>query len=250
MVSLVRKVKNGTFLPDTPVTNTPDAEPIPAERIPELRELFLAQQEAKDAPSLHAPSRYNINNSMRNGWAFVQANQVAIIYSGVFLILSVLASALVSRLPVLSFLLSFTFTYFFFAGYFYIILKLTRGQVFEFSDIMGVISKNPGKLLLAAFVTSIPFGIGTILLIVPGLVILSLYIFTPLLICEKEMGFWEAMEGSRKKTLSMGAHNIGTLLGLMIINFLAILCFLVPVLVTLPMTLHAIAEMYDEQFSD
>ncbi|MCC7260159.1 MAG: hypothetical protein IT567_03930, partial [Alphaproteobacteria bacterium] len=79
--------------------------------------------------------------------------------------------------------------------------------------------------------------------------VLTCYIFTPLLILEKHMSFWEAMEASRKTVLNMGSHNMGVLLALVVANFLGAIFFLFPLLLTLPITTNALSEIYDDMYS-
>jgi hypothetical protein len=57
------------------------------------------------------------------------------------------------------------------------------------------------------------------------------------------------MEISRKTVLKGGMENAGVIYALFVINFLAALCALLPLAITLPITIGAIVEMYDENLS-
>jgi len=85
---------------------------------------------------------------------------------------------------------------------------------------------------------------GLMLLIIPGLVIGSWYIFTYLLIIDRGMDFWPAMEASRKLAFDdiVGFALFFLVVG--IVNFLGFLFFIVGTLVTVPLTFIATFVAY------
>ncbi len=64
-----------------------------------------------------------------------------------------------------------------------------------------------------------------------------------------ERRLWDALETSRKTVRSKGMETTGIIFALLIINFLFGLLFLIPMIISLPITMAAISEMYDETFA-
>jgi uncharacterized membrane protein len=103
---------------------------------------------------------------------------------------------------------------------------------------------------LPAFVAALLIGIfvffGVLVCIIPGLVLASMYKFTYLFILDKKMDFWPAMEASHAvvKNDYFGFTMFLIVLGL--INLLGVLCCVVGLLVTIPLSVAAITVAYQE----
>lgn len=96
-----------------------------------------------------------------------------------------------------------------------------------------------GSILIFLFVI-----IGLAFLIIPGLVILSMYMFTFHFMVHRGDDFWQAMEASRKLVSRdyFGFVAFGLLLG--VINFLGLLLAGFGVIMTLPVTAYALTAAY------
>ena len=128
-------------------------------------------------------------------------------------------------------------------SYFYIIFQKMRGKKIDIGDIAkGFSFFLPA--FLANLVISVFTGVGLILCIIPGLMISAMYSFVYPLIIERNLGFWDAMEESRK---IIWPHIWGFLLfeivGLLIVIAGFLLCF-VGILVALPICFCAYACAY------
>jgi uncharacterized membrane protein len=99
---------------------------------------------------------------------------------------------------------------------------------------------------VAALLIAIFVGFGILLCIIPGLVVASMYKFTYLFILDKRMDFWPAMQASHAvvKNDYFGFTLFLIVLGL--INLLGVLCCVVGLLVTVPMSVAAITVAYQE----
>lgn len=132
-------------------------------------------------------------------------------------------------------------------GYFYIVFKKMRGEEINAKDLLEGL-----KFFLPAFIANaiivVLTIIGLIILIIPGLVISSLFMFTFPLIIDKKMNFWQAMEGSRKVVQKDLPNFIIFLIILMGINLLGILCLGVGLLVSTPFILSSIACAYEDLY--
>jgi uncharacterized membrane protein len=97
------------------------------------------------------------------------------------------------------------------------------------------------SLLIALFVS-----IGMILCIIPGLVLTAMYSFTYLFIVDKRMDFWAAMQASHEvvKRDYFGFTMFVVLM--LLVNLLGLLCCVVGLLVSVPVTWAAITVAYNE----
>lgn len=249
LLSIVRKVKNGSLTAETKVRLDGQTEPTTAAQAEGIAELFAPEdEEEKTTASLNDVRQYDVKRIFLEGWEFVSMHQTTVITTGLFIVMALIGGVICARVPLVGIALTFTFLFVLFSCYVYLITKKTRGQAFHFIDILPILQSSLVPLTLAGLVLSIPVILGTILLLVPGLFVITFYLFTPMLIMEQKRGFWEAMEVSRKKVMSMGSHNIGVLLALVVANFVGLICFLFPLLITLPLTVSELSEIYDDQF--
>jgi len=103
---------------------------------------------------------------------------------------------------------------------------------------------------LPAFVATLLIGIfvfiGTMLCVIPGLVVASMYKFTYLFILDKKMDFWPAMEASHSVVKNDYFGFTMFLIVLALINLLGFLCCIVGLLITIPVSVAAITVAYQE----
>ncbi len=103
---------------------------------------------------------------------------------------------------------------------------------------------------LPAFVSALLIGVfcfaGTLLCIIPGLVVASMYKFTYLFILDKRMDFWPAMQASHDVVKNDYFGFTIFLLAMAGVNILGALCCIVGLFVTVPMSIAAITVAYQE----
>lgn len=103
---------------------------------------------------------------------------------------------------------------------------------------------------LPSFVAALLIGlfvfVGSLLCIIPGLVVAGMYKFTYLFILDKRMDFWPAMEASHSVVKNDYFGFTIFLLAMAGINILGFLCCIVGLLVTIPMSVAAITIAYQE----
>ncbi|MGH9340465.1 MAG: hypothetical protein ACRD1R_12965 [Acidobacteriota bacterium] len=122
-------------------------------------------------------------------------------------------------------------------------LRMARSQRTEVQDFL-----DGFRYFLAAFLSSLLIFVfvvvGLIFLIVPGLVITAMYLFTFHFIVDRHQDFWQAMESSRKVVSRdyFGFTLFVVLLG--IINALGLAFFWVGILLTLPVSYLATTAAY------
>jgi uncharacterized membrane protein len=103
---------------------------------------------------------------------------------------------------------------------------------------------------LPAFVAALLIGVfvfaGTLVCIIPGLVVASMYKFTYLFIFDKRMDFWPAMQASHDVVKNDYFGFTIFLLAMAGINILGFLACIVGLLVTIPLSVAAITIAYQE----
>jgi uncharacterized membrane protein len=99
---------------------------------------------------------------------------------------------------------------------------------------------------LVCILTSL-FGIvGLALCIVPVLVVAAFYLFAYVFVVDRKLSFWDAMESSRKVVVGDLVGYIFFVLLLILLNFVGLLLLGIGLLVTLPVSVAAVAVAYQE----
>jgi hypothetical protein len=249
MAGLVRKVKNGSLQPNSLVRSDTSQTHLPASQYQELQQ-FFQNQEADTLPGNGgARGALDIKQILKNGWRFASTSTHALKATGIVMILSVIITALLIKIPAYAgLLIAFMLGYVLYAGLFAYIAKFARGQFIEFSEIKARVGRHKKDLLLAGLTLSVPVMAGSVLFLAPGILIMTLFAFTPLLILERGLGFSAALKSSCKAVTSMNADNFSVVFTLMAILTLGGVMGILPLLVVLPMVTHGLTEVFDDGF--
>lgn len=272
LVTIVKKIRNGSLTVDMLVHRSDQQDPQPAINWEELKEFFvISHGTGKDLHMRDAKPLF-LMELIKNGIIFLQHNPMAAIYSAIIIIIPAIMAWVINtsvpeeirtfcQIPLILFL------YFMLACYLLLVSRMTRGQQADIEHLISRINKAERgwlKLLHVSLLISFPVIVGIILfvcfdelllsllglfiMIVPGIYTITVYSFAPLLIIDNGVGVWKAMEASRSAVLKGGADNFSVYFSLNAINFIAGLLVLLPLVVTLPVTASAICECYDELF--
>ncbi|HEU5048203.1 MAG TPA: hypothetical protein VFT64_10220 [Rickettsiales bacterium] len=277
LVALVIKIRNGSLRAEMHVQRNDKSDAYPAQDWEELREFFIAKAEpehvTKPEPGLkhHYTRKLSLLDALKGGINFLQQNQVSTLFSGLIILLILLGALGVSfmvppewRVP--CYMIGFIMLHFLLSCYLLLILRMTRGQPMNLPYFAKRIKSRFLKMIRSSMLASFPVMIGFILfmqlenalvvsiiglliIIIPGIYTMTIYSFAPLLIADKDYNVWEAMETSRSAILKGGSENCGVYFSLNTINLIGGLFMLLPMAVTLPVTMSAICEFYDELFS-
>ena len=197
-------------------------------------------QTAAERLNINATSEINIGKWINQGWDLVIANFTEfLIISIIYVVLIIAASSTV----LIKFILSGPLT----VGIFYVIFNKMRGKQINVGDVSQgfnfFVAAVLADILITVFVT-----LGFFFLIIPGIVISALYMFTFPLILEKNMDFWQAMETSRKVVTKNIFELSIFMLVLYIFIIVGVMLFFVGFLVALPVAFAAIAIAYKDIF--
>ena len=216
---------------------------------------------------------FAIGEAIGRGWELVSGNFGLAVGATAIWILCSAAGAI----PCLGILISLCVTPILQAGLYRLFLKLHRGEPAEFGDAFSAFSTSYLQVFLYALVQVILIGIclipgyaltmigslfaqrsealgmllsfvGVLLILPPAIYLAVSWAFAPLLIVDKGLDFWPAMELSRK----VAAKNFFGVFGLLFICgliFMAgVIALCLGIFVSAPLALAAIAVAYDGVF--
>ena len=131
------------------------------------------------------------------------------------------------------------------AGFHIFCIKKMLGRRAEFADLFTgfnfFIPTLVASLLIALFVS-----IGTLFCLIPGLVVAAMFKFTYLFIVDKRMDFWPAMQASHAVVKNDYFGFTMFMLLMILVDLLGVLCFIIGILVAVPVTIAAITVAYRE----
>jgi len=124
-------------------------------------------------------------------------------------------------------------------------MKRLAGRNAEFADLF-----KGFNYFVPTLVASIVIGLfvfcGTLLCVIPGLVVAAMYKFTYLFVVDKRMDFWQAMQASHAVVKRDYVGFTLFLILLFLVDVLGVLCCVVGILVALPVTFAAITVAYKD----
>ena len=91
-------------------------------------------------------------------------------------------------------------------------------------------------------------ALGFVLLIVPGIYFMIAYSFAPLLLVDRKMGIWQALETSRKTVGPQWWTCLRFTMASGAVSAISLICFLIPIIWTAPMLNVARGVLYRELF--
>lgn len=133
----------------------------------------------------------------------------------------------------------------------WLFLKLIRGQRADFLDTFVGFQISFVPLMLAGIVTTVLVSLGLVLCLIPGIYLIVAWLgFSPLLIIDKRMDFWSALELSRK-VVTTNWWSVFALFVLTAIVFLGgLVGLLIGVFFTLPLATGAVVYAYEDIFGN
>src|SRR5436190_2497533 len=180
----------------------------------------------------------DIGDCFSRSWNLVRDNFWLLV--GATAVAKVIAYAL-GFLPALGIPVAVLLALVFQGGVQWLFLKRIRGEAADLGDVFAGFSLAFVPLLLAGIVVHVLVGVGLLLCIVPGIYLMvSWRLFVPLLIIDKGLEFWPAMELSRRVVTKHWWECFGLLLLAGLVGLLGLLGCLVGIFFTMPIAVGAI----------
>lgn len=131
------------------------------------------------------------------------------------------------------------------AGFYIVAFQIARNRPKSFGDFFKGFNKFL-PLFLLALVSGILIALGMVLLIIPGIYLAVSYLFAQPLVIDKNLGFWEAMETSRRLITKKWFSFFGLVLLLALLNLAGLIVLGVGLLVTAPWSSCIVAAAYED----
>ena len=132
-------------------------------------------------------------------------------------------------------------------GNFIVCAKLLQGQQTDFKDFFSGFQYFL-PLLLLSLIAGLFIGIGTLLLIIPGIYLIVAYMFASYLVVDRGLDFWPAMELSRRTVNPRWSGYFAFALLVVLLNLAGAVALGVGLLVTIPLSFCAVTVLYAEIF--
>lgn len=177
-----------------------------------------------------------IVNYLSEGWKLFIANPgLPIVYTIVLVVLQ--------WIPVVGGLIFGLLSGPLIAGYYLALRKQVFGEPVQFGDYLQGFN-NPVPLILTGVVSYLLIGIGTVLLVLPGIYLAVSYLFAIVLTADRNLDFWQAMETSRKFITRQWLHFFVLFLILFALNAAGALLFHIGLLLSVPFTTATVLAAY------
>ncbi len=265
MITLLKKIKNGQVTAAT-ILSDGQGNTRPASEFEEVAALLNSMNSKGDDSYIPTVNEANINvnfsENLKAGFKLMMEHQLTIAYSALFTAFLLLLAFAFSFLGVIGYSVTFILGYVLYSAYFIYVTRVARGQHVGFSFIKDKLVGNVPSLLLAGVISTFFFSLCPLLLkaesvlltllmvvlVVLGLVVWTLLAFTPLLIAEGNMPTMKAVKLSISGVKRLSFDEKGVILSFAVINFIALVPFIAPFIVTLPITMFALNEIYEEMY--
>ena len=196
-------------------------------------------------PSLaRAPESLPLSDYFKTGWGLFK------LYPGGFVgfcLVNLVIQLALSRIPSGGVVASAVVSTPLLMGNFIVSAKLLQGQTPDFRDFFaGFQFFLP--LLLLSLVAGLFIGIGTILLLVPGVYLAVAYLFASNLVVDRRLDFWPAMELSRRTINPRWFGYFAFMLLVALLNLAGALLLGLGLLVTIPLSFCTVTAAYADLF--
>lgn len=214
--------------------------PAPATAPPRAR-LSDAEGEALAREILARGYQLQIGHCVGRGWNLVMSNFALTAGASALVFL---LSAAVGAVPFGTLLLKCVLA----GGLQWMFLKLIRGQKAEFGDAFAGFSLAFAPLLVLSLVSQLLTLVGFLCCILPGIYLLVGWMFASLLVMDKGLDFWPAMEVSRKVVTHHWWQLFGLCLLLFVLTLAGTIVFCLGFFIALPLITAASVYAYEDIF--
>jgi uncharacterized membrane protein len=190
------------------------------------------------------PESLPLGDYFKTGWGLFKQYPTGFVG---FCLLYLLIQAVLHSIPHVGAVAAFAVSTPLLMGNFIVSAKLLHGQAPEFRDFFAGFQYFL-PLLLLSLVAGLFIGIGTLLLVIPGIYLLVAYMFASYLVVDRRLDFWPAMELSRRTVHPRWFGYFAFALLVILLNLAGAVALGVGLLVTVPLSFCAVTVAYAEIF--
>jgi hypothetical protein len=192
--------------------------------------------------------RIYIGDCFSRGWQLVKKNFW--LTGGATAVMLLLFLALAS-IPLIGMIAMLALAFPLWGGLDWMFLRLLRGQPADMNDAFAGFSLAFVPLMLVSIVISLLTCLGFVLCILPGIYLfVAWWLFTSLLILDKKLDFWPAMELSRKVVHKHWWQVFGLVIVMTLASLAGMLALFIGLLFTTPIVIAASVYAYEDIFGD
>lgn len=242
LLDMMRKVRSGKITEHSPVLRGSSASPEPAMAIPELNELL---RDAHQHPVRHT-QQLTLAAALAAGWRFVASHQLACAYSGGLVMVSyMLLRPVYARDPVTGLAATYLLYHLLYVFSAACLLRLSRGQNLTADFFIRTLLPASVPLAAAAAMIAPLSAVGLMFVLVPGILLLTLFSFVPFLLIDMRGHLLQAVKQSFQLSTRGSSDTLGVLFTLAAIHFVGSATVVLIPLVA-PFIAGALAEIYDQ----
>lgn len=250
LVTMIRKIRKGLIPPETLVMEEAESSAVSARLHPQLNTFFRElEDDYVSEEAIDTIRQLQFGSLLAYGWNFFLHNAI----SGLYAALALFSTALLGVVTLIftdallpSLLMTIFSGGFSLCGFVFLMQRLQRQLPFSFYALFHFYKEHWRNITLFAIAFATLSFTGFLLFIIPGIWFLSRYLFAPILVVDRQYHFWHALESSRKTISHHGQRLPSILIGFVLLNMLAALCFVLPLLITLPITFVVLLEVYEQ----
>jgi hypothetical protein len=191
-----------------------------------------------------APQSLPLSDYFKTGWGLFKQYYTGFVG---FCLLNLVIQVALHSIPYVGAVASAAVSAPLFMGNFIVSAKLLHGQTPEFRDFFqGFQYFLP--LLLLSLVAGLFIGIGTMLLVIPGIYLAVAYLFASYLVVDRRLDFWPAMELSRRTVNPRWFGYFAFILLVALLNLAGALLLGLGLLVTIPLSFCTVTAAYADIF--
>lgn len=246
LLTIMRRVRSGKIKPDTEIYINDAEISKRADSIDEISSFFVRLLEGpQHARAL--PGTPSMAELLRSGWSFTLEHNILTVYAGgMLLLLLMLTLALIGKVGVPAGLfISWCLFMVMHNLYFIFALRFFRGQPLGDDFINIQLAPVLLPIFLCSIMQAVIISAGITMLIIPGIIAATFFIFTPMILLDKHCTITEAFTLSYRMIRKAGTKHTGILFLLLALH---LLCFalIMPVPLSLPIIMAAIFETYEK----
>jgi hypothetical protein len=190
--------------------------------------------------------KLSIGDTIGRSWELLKDHFLPLIGATIVVVVALaVLQAVLKTIPFLGIIANLLLTGVFLGGIYLYYLRQLRGETVEFGDAFAGFTLAFVPLMLGGLVSSLLTCVGLVLLILPGIYLAVAWAFTTLLIIDKKMDFWTAMEVSRRVITAQWWRMFGLMILAAIIGMLGALLLVVGIFLTLPITIGSLVVAYE-----
>ncbi len=248
LVTMIRKIRNKELSQDVLVMEANDSHAVAARQHPKLQSFFEELENGNLKNDMMPSSDRGVAGLLRNALLLFQHNPNLAIYSSWVIFITLLFGLLVGMLAsdTIAIFMSWWCFNFLNGAMLLVAKQVESGDSISVKSIIVKYMANLRAILAYSVMISLLSVVGGLFLLIPGLIVITLTIFAPLLILEEGYGCWQAMQASKNYLLRHDRKMAEMVFILVAVNFVAGAAFLLPLAMVMPITYAAIIEIYQK----